>query len=184
MAGPHNETWNEEKEQRWITFVQSINSEISPQAVRLIGEMRKAAYAMHHIGQASIAPSGLSHAQYMVLMSLYVGEQVDGRAELNPSEISERLGNSRNSTSSLIRGLEKDGLITRQLDENDRRKFKIRLADDGRDLVSTYSHKHISIVGGSFNQLTEAEQATLGQLLAKLTLKIEEARDRMEQETR
>ncbi len=171
---------DEEKRQRWIAFVQSIEPGISPQAVRLMGEWRRIGHALHQIGEASLADSGLTEAQYLVLMSLYIHEKIEGRAMLNPSEISKWRGTSRNTISSLIRGLEENGLIARHLDDHDRRKFNICLTESGRVTVSQYAHKQFRAVGGCFNRLSDAEQETLSDLLAKLNQNLEEARAHLE----
>ncbi|HRQ37151.1 MAG TPA: HTH domain-containing protein [Chloroflexota bacterium] len=176
-----NHMLDEEKKQRWIAFVQSIEPDMTPQAVRLMGEWRRISHALHQMGTASLSESGLTEAQYLVLMSLYMHEQIEGRAMLNPSEISKWRGTSRNTISSLIRGLEAEGLIERQLDDEDRRKFNICLTDDGRALVSQYAHKQFRTVGGCFNRLSDADQETLSELLAKLNQNLEETRSQLEQ---
>lgn len=170
-------------EQKWIAFLQSMDANIAPQAVRLMGDMRRISHSMHQIGTASIANSGLTEAQYLVLMSLYMGEEIDGRTELNPSEISKWRGTSRNTISSLIRGLEEDGLIERHLDMQDRRKFNISLTTDGRALISKYAHLQFRTVGSSFNKLTQKEQDTLSSLLNKLNQNLKEARSEVEAPT-
>jgi len=169
-----------EKQQRWIEFVQSISPGISPQAVRIMGQWRRVSHAVHQIGQASLADSGLTEAQYLVLMSLYINEEIEGRREMNPSEISKWRGASRNTVSALIRRLEEAGYIERHLDEKDRRKFNIALTEAGRAKVSQYAHVQFEIVGGCFNALSEAEQAQLGDLLAKLSQNLEEARRQLQ----
>jgi DNA-binding MarR family transcriptional regulator len=173
---------NKEKEQRWIEFVRSISPEISPKAVRLMGEWRRIGYTLRQISEASVAESGLTEPQYMVLLSLYINEKIEGREMLNPSEISKWRGTSRNTISSLIRWLEDEGLISRQLDAHDRRKFNICLTEAGRVKVSQHAHKQFHIVGGCFNNLTQEEQSTLGDLLFKITANLNTARTQLEQE--
>lgn len=175
---------DEEKKQRWVAFVQSIEPDMAPQAVRLMGDWRRISHALHQIGEASLAESGLTEAQYLVLMSLYMHEQIEGRAMLNPSEISKWRGTSRNTISALIRGLEADGLIERQLDDTDRRKFNICLTGNGRARVSQYAHKQFRAVGGCFNRLSDADQETLSELLSKLNQNLEETRSQLIREER
>lgn len=172
----------ETKEQRWIDFVQSISPEVTPESVRLIGEWRRIGHTFRQISEASVAESGLTEPQYMVLMSLFVHENIEGKTMLNPSEISKWRGTSRNTISSLIRDLEEEGLIVRQLDINDRRKFNIGLTSDGRAKVERHAHKQFRIVGGCFSNLTPEEQSTLRDLLAKLTTNLKNARLQLEQE--
>jgi MarR family transcriptional regulator for hemolysin len=102
-------------------------------------------------------------------MHLFFAENMGERGELNPSEISERQGVSRNTISSLIRNLEDDGLIARRLDQQDRRKFNISLTEDGRSLVSQYAREHLGHISLCFSGLTGVEQETLSQLLTKIS---------------
>ena len=83
-------------------------------------------------------------------MHLFFAEQMGGRGELNPSEISSRQGVSRNTTSSLIRNLEDEGLSERRLDPDDRRRFNISLTEDGRSLVTEYARQHLATIGQQF----------------------------------
>jgi DNA-binding MarR family transcriptional regulator len=173
---------DEEKKQRWVAFVQSIEPDMTPQAVLLMGQWRRISHALQQIGDASLVESGLTEAQYLVLMSLYMHEQIEGRAMLNPSEISKWRGTSRNTISSLIRGLEAEGLIERQLDDEDRRKFNICLTGNGRTLVSQYAHKQFRAVGGCFNRLSDADQEILSEILTKLSQNLEDTRTQLEQQ--
>ncbi len=172
--------YNREKEKKWIKFAQSIDTDITPQAVRIMGKWRRISHALHQVGTASLADSGLSEAQYLVLMSLYMSEQIDGRTELNPSEISKWRGTTRNTISSLIRGLEKEGFVERHLDQQDRRKFNICLTATGRRKVSKHAQQQFSTVGSCFNKLSTAEQNTLDNLLIKLNDNLNEVRAEIE----
>ncbi|VAW30515.1 hypothetical protein MNBD_CHLOROFLEXI01-1092, partial [hydrothermal vent metagenome] len=96
---------------------------------------------------------------------------------LNPSEISERQGTSRNTISALIRSLEGQGFIERHLDHNDRRKFNICLTPAGRKKVSDHASRHVDVVGKCFSTLTSEEQNQLSQLLAKLSQQINAAKE-------
>ena len=162
--------WFEDKEkrQRWVNFVQSLNPDIDPQATRLMDEFSFTSKIVHHMGQTSIDTAGRSFAQYRILMQLMYAEQIGGKDCLNPSEISERQGTSRNTISSLIRSLEEDGLIERSLDPHDRRKFNIRLTENGRSLVTNHARQHFQIIGQCFSTLTPEEQDTLSSLLTKI----------------
>ncbi len=170
-------------EEKWLAFLDSIDANVAPQAVRLMGDMRRISHSMHQISTASIANSGLTEAQYLVLMSLYMSEKIDGRSELNPSEISKWRGTSRNTISSLIRGLEDDGLVERHLDKQDRRKFNISLTEDGRTIISKYANLQFRTVGTSFNKLTQEERDTLSSLLNKLNQNLKDARSELEKIT-
>jgi len=168
MTQTHNWLDDQERRARWIAFIQSVSPNINPQTIRLMDELRAASRSIYQISESSVDESGRSFAQYRILMHLFFAEQMGDRMNLNPSEISERHGVSRNTVSALIRSLEEDGLIIRSLDPDDRRKFNIGLSDDGRELVREHARQHFQTIGQCFDHLTIAEQATLSQLLNKL----------------
>lgn len=163
---------DKERRQKWMAFVQNFHPNIDPQTIRLMDEMGFVARSLHHLREQSIEAAGLSFAQYGVLMHLFFAEQMGDHGELNPSEISERQGVSRNTMSSFIRNLEDEGLVERRLDPDDRRRFNISLTEDGRSLVATYMHDHLDTVEQCFSGLNAAERETLFTLLQKLGMHV------------
>ncbi|HCB50734.1 MAG TPA: hypothetical protein DEP47_14765 [Chloroflexi bacterium] len=161
---------NERREQ-WMELIHVLHPDVDPGSIRLMDEVRQTAHSLRIIGKHSLAAAGLSYAKYRLLMSLMVSEEFDGRAELNPSEISERQGTSRNTISALIRDLEIDGLIERRLDQNDRRKFNIRLTDAGREKVREHAGEHFMAIADCIGVLDKEEMETLSHLMTKLRLK-------------
>lgn len=162
--------WLQDKDKRenWLQFMQSFYPEINPQTIRLMDELGFVARSIYHVGEQSVEEAGLSFAQYRVLMHLFFVEQMGERAELNPSEISDRQRVSRNTMSALIRNLEEDGLVERRLDPKDRRRFNISLTDRGRGVVRQHIHNHLEIIDHCFRVLSPDEQTTLRTLLQKL----------------
>ena len=160
--------FDEEKRDKWISFVNSLNTDINPKSFQLMEEMRQVAHSLYQIRENSVNEAGMSYAKYRILMSLVFCEEAEGRGELNPSEISQRQGTSRNTISALIRDLEDDGLIERHLDKNDRRKFNIRLTETGRTRVRNHLRHHFQAIGNCFNTLTDDEKETLSRLLNKI----------------
>ena len=160
--------FDKKRKEKWIHFVNTLNPDIDPQAVRLIDEMGFVSRIIYHVGEQSLDVAGLSFAQYRVLMHLLFAEQMGQRDDLNPSEISERQGVSRNTMSSLIRNLEEEGLIKRRVDPDDRRRFNISLTADGRTRVTAYARQHLATVAGCFSVLTTEEQQTLSHLLHRV----------------
>ncbi len=153
---------------KFFAFVQKLNPNIDPQSLRLMDSVRMTSHALYRAGESSIAEAGISYARYRLLMHLLFAEEIDGRSNLNPSEISDKQGISRNTVSSLIRELENEGLIERHLDEKDRRRFNIRLTENGRLRVHNHASQHFQIIADSFSSLTIDEQETLAQLLSKI----------------
>ena len=160
---------DQQRREKWMAFVRSLNPEIDPRAVRLMDNIFSVSRLIHHRGESSLNEAGTSLAQYRILMHLFFAENMGERGELNPSEISHRQGVSRNTISSLIRTLEDEGLVARRLDNKDRRKFNISLTDKGRTLVAQYAREHLQRVDHCFAALTASEQDTLSELLAKVS---------------
>lgn len=81
----------------------------------------------------ALAPLGLTHAQYVVLSSLFGMEY----AGLHPSqrELADHTGLEALYVSKLARALEADGLIERTRDTADTRTVRLALTGCGRDAV-------------------------------------------------
>ena len=168
---------NQQRKEKWMALVRTLNPDINPRAVRLMDNMFSVSRLIHHVGESGLNKAGMSLAQYRILMHLFFAENMGERKELNPSEISDRQGVSRNTISSLIRNLEDEGLIARTLDQQDRRKFNISLTEDGRSLVSQYAREHLGRVSQCFGGLTADEQETLSQLLTKISVHVTAVRE-------
>ncbi|GAA2726490.1 MarR family winged helix-turn-helix transcriptional regulator [Actinocorallia aurantiaca] len=81
----------------------------------------------------ALAPLGLTHAQYVLLSSLY-GMRRDG---LRPSqrELADHAGMEALYVSKLARTLEADGLIARTRDPVDTRTVRLELTERGHEAV-------------------------------------------------
>ena len=154
------------RHEKWLLLMQELNSDVDPRTVRLLERMRMVSHSLYQLGEQSLEKAGLSYARFRLLLNLLKSEELDGRCELNPSEISTRQGISRNTVSTLIRDLEEEGLIERRLDAHDRRRFNIRLTAEGRNLVREHSAAHFRTVAGCFETLTAEEQQELSDLLS------------------
>jgi DNA-binding MarR family transcriptional regulator len=160
--------------EKWLGFMQSFHPDIGPETIRLMHELGFVARSIYAMGEQSVEDAGLSLAQYRVLMHLFFAERMGDGGELNPSEISDRQGVSRNTMSTFIRNLEEDGLVVRRLDPDDRRRFKIGLTDRGRDVVAGNAYDHLEMIDRCFNVLSEDEQAHLVDMLHRLSAHVTE----------
>src|SRR6266540_5218276 len=81
----------------------------------------------------ALAPLGLTHAQYVMLASLYGME----RSGQSPSqrELADHTGLEALYVSKLARSLDADGLIQRARDAVDTRTVRLELTDHGREVV-------------------------------------------------
>lgn len=171
---------DEQRHEKWLNFVRSLNPDIDPHALRLMDNMFSVARLIHHMSESSLNEANMSLAKYRLLMHLFFAENISERGELNPSEISDRQGVSRNTISSLIRNLEDEGLLARKLDQQDRRKFNISLTDNGRSLVRHYAREHLEHVSQCFSSLNADEQETLSRLLTKIHVHVTAVREQQQ----
>lgn len=165
---PYTYTADHEKAKQMQAFTASLFASSDPRAARLMDQFWRVSHRMFRLGEVSLHESGLSYAQYRLLLLLLFEEWSGNGNGMNPSTISDHQGKGRNTISALIRGLEDDGLVERRLDEQDRRRFNIALTEAGRQRVRQHTSLHMRFVGGLFAAFTPEEMDTLGTLLTKL----------------
>lgn len=110
-----------------------------------------------------LAPHGLTEGRFVMLFLLEAAG--DGLA---PHALAQQAGISRATVTGLLDGLERDGLIARHANAQDRRALRIRLTEPGQHLARTVFAQHTRWISGLFATLTEAEQSQLSGLLNKV----------------
>ncbi len=159
---------NETRRLKWMDQLQAMHPEVDLELIRLMDDLRHTAHSLRLISEESLISAGLSFAKFRLLMSLLVSEELDGRGSLNPSEISSLQGTSRNTISALIKDLEDEALLTRELDQDDRRKFNIRLTEAGRRKVKMHSKNHFKSIAACFGSLDDHERLIMSEAMAKI----------------
>ncbi len=129
--------------------------------VRMIGNQYEALTEQHSRGD------GLSGPRWLLLLRL-AAEEENGKPSITPTDLSQSQNVSKNTISALLRGLEEQGLISRELDASDRRIFRIQLTPAGRELVRTTAPQQVTWMNQLVDQLTPAEQTQCIHLLGKL----------------
>jgi DNA-binding MarR family transcriptional regulator len=81
----------------------------------------------------ALAPRGLTHAQYVMLASLY-GLERDGRVP-SQRELADHTGLEALYVSKLARSLDADGLMQRTRDAVDTRTMRLELTAKGRETI-------------------------------------------------
>ncbi len=106
--------------------------------------------------------AGWSMAGFRVMFCVWVA------GELEPRDIARLSGLSRAAVSSVLNTLERDDLVERTRESNDRRLVTVRLTRDGEQrLVAAYAHQN-QAEREFFAALTEDEQIRLARDLAEL----------------
>jgi DNA-binding MarR family transcriptional regulator len=111
-----------------------------------------------------LAQHKLSRGKFTVLMQLVEADE----SGLLPSEFAERAGVARASVTSLLDGLERDKLITRQPHPEDRRMLSVHITDIGRELMNEILPYHFVWIKTWMDNLSHREKQTLIKLLTKL----------------
>ena len=96
----------------------------------------RAAWLAAERSTAITTAAGLSPSQYNVLRIL----RAAGRDGLSCTEIGERMVTRDSDLTRLISGLERDGLVVRKTDADDRRRSINRITAAGREVLSRLDH--------------------------------------------
>ncbi|GAU77285.1 MarR family winged helix-turn-helix transcriptional regulator [Fusibacter sp. 3D3] len=112
--------------------------------------------------QNFLTPYKLTVAQFGVLEALY------HKGDMKICELIEKTLSTSGNMTVVIRNLEKEGLVTRQSNPEDRRAFWIQLTSKGETLIEAVFNLHLMELNRFFKLLTEAEKHQLHHLLKKL----------------
>lgn len=123
---------------------------------------------IRRVMEPRFSSSGLSSAQWGVLRVLIISEE-EGKAELMPSELSQKLIVRPPSITGVLDRLQRQGLITRRASQTDRRVKRVRLTDAGRQLVTEARERYTPHIKELFAGLNKTQQRDLHRLLGTLT---------------
>ncbi len=149
-------------------MVNNLAPGADPAGVELMRLIRAAANQYDALIDERLRDAGLSGPRWGLLLRLIAHEHHEGPAGMTPTELSRCQNVSKNTISTLLGSLEAQGLVTRDLDPNDKRVFRIRLTEEGRSLVRTTAPAHVSNLNRLIAGLSPQERAQLADLLEKL----------------
>lgn len=107
---------------------------------------------------------GLMQGRWWVLILLM--REPDSSS--TPSLLAEKAGVSRATMTRLIDGLERDGLVKREFDSEDRRSFTVSLTSDGQHKLDTLMPDYYRRLNLSMTQVGKARYQQLHELLDAL----------------
>jgi DNA-binding MarR family transcriptional regulator len=110
----------------------------------------------------------MSGPRWGLLMRLYGEEKKGNTRGITPTAFSHSHRVSKNTISALLRGLEEQGLIRRELDSADRRIFHIQLTQAGRERVQSNAPAYLVSLNQMASTLSHEERSQLNALLEKL----------------
>lgn len=121
----------------------------------------RAEHIIHKKELETIKESGLTTAQFAVLEVLY------NKGDLKICEIIEKILTTSGNITVVIKNLEKDGLVKKNLDPKDKRSTIISITDNGKKIIEDILPNHINNISRIFNVLTDEEKIILKNILKK-----------------
>ncbi len=105
---------------------------------------------------------GLTESQFGALEAIY------HLGPMQQSQLCEKILRKGSNVTTLVDGLEREKLVRRQRDEDDRRVQLVHLTERGRALVAQVLPAHVNRIATVLGTLTREEQRELGRLCRKL----------------
>jgi DNA-binding MarR family transcriptional regulator len=129
------------------------------------------------VAEKSLARHNMSQGRFGVLMLLWQGGEARAAgaghgecpaAPRTPAELAEAAGVTRATMTGLIDTLERDGLVKREPDPDDRRMMSVRLTAKAEKFMQDFLPGHFKVISGLMASLSESERRTLVRLLGKI----------------
>ena len=121
----------------------------------------RAENAIHKREYETIKESALTISQFGDLEALY------NKGNLRISELIEKMLTTSGNITVVIKNLEKDGFIKRNIDPADKRSCIISITDKGKDIIESVLPNHINNIKNIFDVLSDEEKVTLKNILKK-----------------
>ena len=143
--------------------------DLDPSACEAFLHLLHAGDECFHAIELNLGRHNISQGRFGVLMCLMSQCRFDGAdAALSPAELADRAGVTRATMTGLVDTLERDGLVTRAPDQEDRRMMVVSLTAKGRQLLHEILPEHFQRMAILMHTLSEPERKTLVRLLHKI----------------
>jgi DNA-binding MarR family transcriptional regulator len=150
--------------------------DLDPSACEAFLHLLRAGDRAFQMSAAHFAKNRISPGGFMVLMLLLNRPHCEGGAfRSTPAELAELAGVTRATMTGLVDTLEREKLVKRQPDIEDRRMMAVHVTARGRKLLGGILPGHFQRMAALMRPLTQAERKTLVRLLQKLIAEPAEA---------
>jgi len=149
-------------------MITALAGDVDTTGIELRAAIRRLANQYDAVEDEALRQAGLSGPRWTLLLRLIGEEELHGNTDVSPTYLSRCLRVSKNTVSSLLNGLEEQGLVERVLDSEDKRSFHIHLTPTGRDAVRQTAPEHIAFLNRVVAGLSPDERKQLAALLTKL----------------
>lgn len=143
--------------------------------MRLFTMVHRAYNVVSTVNEDFLRPYNLTGAKLRMLAWLKACDKIGYNDGLLPSQLSRFQNVSPNTTSSLLHGLQKQGLIRRVKHPTDNRKYIITITDAGREVIDEVGPRYFQFMKSVSGGLSSEENQILITLLNKLTNNLLEA---------
>jgi len=143
--------------------------ELDPSACDAYLHLLRAGDEAFRVIGSHLADRGMSSGRFTVLMLLLDKKNGCPLALMpTPAELAEKAGVTRATMTGLIDTLERDGLVKREPDPDDRRRMLLRLTRFGHSTLLDILPGHFQRITSLMSTLSEAERKTFVRLLDKV----------------
>jgi len=153
--------------------------DLVPSAAEVFLNLLRTGDEVFRVVEHNFTRHGLSQGRFGVLMLLWRSSLAEGKCAkpeatcmppglLTPAELAEAAGVTRATMTGLIDTLERDGLVKREADPDDRRMMPVKLTPKGRKLLEEMLPGHFRLMAEVMGSLSEVERKTLVRLLNKI----------------
>ena len=115
-----------------------------------------------------ILKHNLTLGQFAVMEALY------SKGRLSTGEVMEKILTTSGNIPVIVKNLEKDGFITREQDESDKRRFILDLTEKGKDLMDEIVPENLKFMDELISLWDDEEKEELIILMNKFRRKYEE----------
>lgn len=161
----HKKAWNREHFRRYL---EEMFGAKDTSGIELLGMLRLLANLSETLEGQRTGVKELSGPRMHLLLRLLGEERAGNLDGLTPTELSHSQRVNKNSISALLKGLEDQGLIQRNLDPQDRRVFRIMLTGQGREVICAAAPHKMERMNQMVSELSRQEREQLLALLDRL----------------
>lgn len=150
--------------------------ELDPSACEVFLHLLRTSDEVFGVSERYLNENNISQGRFGVLMLLWKGGQRREKMEADacpdaprtPAELADAAGVTRATMTGLIDTLERDGLVRREPDPDDRRMMSVRLTGKAEGFLRQMLPGHFQTMAKLMAPLSETERKTLVRLLTKV----------------
>lgn len=141
--------------------------DLDPSATEAYLHLLRTGDEVFRVTAQHLAQHNVSQGRFMVLL-LLLDKITNCPQPRTPAELADMAGVTRATMTGLVDTLERDELVKREPDPNDRRMMLIYLTAKGQALLQTIVPGHFQGIAAVMRALSENERKTLVRLLTKI----------------